>query len=296
MRRADALVMDRPATSATGIHETPAGSIKSILFHVHEDDELEARLQCALSLARACSAHLRLLQVIPLEAYTAVDTYGGVFASGEIVEALQGEAEKLRMRLEDHMNKEDVSWDYEDITSAIIPELLKNSAFADLVFMGRKPRFHEFTRTGPGLVGALLSSSRTPLCIPGDGVKTFDPLGTALIAWNGSAEGANAVRATIGLLRMASEVRVLRYTEHKEFVVSDERLLEYLSRHGIHAEIEINSPRFGIAEDLVGHAWAAAAQYMVMGGYSHSRAGEYLFGGVTRKLLQDCPVSLVMAH
>jgi nucleotide-binding universal stress UspA family protein len=33
-----------------------------------------------------------------------------------------------------------------------------------------------------------------------------------------------------------------------------------------------------------------------MGGYSHSRAGEFLFGGVTRDLLRACPISLVMAH
>ena len=34
----------------------------------------------------------------------------------------------------------------------------------------------------------------------------------------------------------------------------------------------------------------------VMGGYSHSRAGEFMFGGVTRALLKDCPVALAMAH
>jgi nucleotide-binding universal stress UspA family protein len=38
------------------------------------------------------------------------------------------------------------------------------------------------------------------------------------------------------------------------------------------------------------------AEYVVMGGYSHSRAGEFLFGGVTRQLLHDCSVTLVMAH
>jgi nucleotide-binding universal stress UspA family protein len=33
-----------------------------------------------------------------------------------------------------------------------------------------------------------------------------------------------------------------------------------------------------------------------MGGYSHTRIGEYVFGGVTRTLLNDCPVPLVVAH
>ena len=38
------------------------------------------------------------------------------------------------------------------------------------------------------------------------------------------------------------------------------------------------------------------ASYMVMGAYGHSRAREFFFGGVTRDLLKDCPVPLVVAR
>jgi nucleotide-binding universal stress UspA family protein len=117
-----------------------------------------------------------------------------------------------------------------------------------------------------------------------------------VIAWNGSAECANAVRSTIGLLKMASGVRVVRFTENKELRLSDERLLEYLSRHDVHAEMDTHLPRTDIASDLLEYASRAGAEYIVMGGYSHSRAGEFLFGGVTRELLGSCPISLVMAH
>jgi nucleotide-binding universal stress UspA family protein len=33
-----------------------------------------------------------------------------------------------------------------------------------------------------------------------------------------------------------------------------------------------------------------------MGGYGHSRAGEFLFGGVTRALIKECPIALVLSH
>src|SRR5689334_13982120 len=98
MRRANELVIERESAQR-GIQESAAAPIKAILFAVHDDDELETRLQAALSLARACSAHLQLVQVIPLEAYTVVDTYGGAFVSGEIVEALEEQAAKLRNQL-----------------------------------------------------------------------------------------------------------------------------------------------------------------------------------------------------
>jgi nucleotide-binding universal stress UspA family protein len=283
-----------PATR--GVQESAAAPIKSILFVVHDDDGLQNRLQTALSVARACSAHLQLLQVIPLEAYTVVDTYGGTFVSGEIVEALEDQAAKVRSAVEEHLGKEDVSWSYEVTTSPTLPELLKNAAFADMVIMGRQPNWHEFSRTGPGLLGAFLCNTHAPLCIPGEGRKSFDPFGPAVIGWNGSIEGANAVRSAIGLLRMASSVRVVRYVEDKEIAFPDTALLEYLSRHGIHAEMESHLPKGEIGEDLTFFAARAGAEYLVMGGYSHSRAGEFLFGGVTRELLRGCQITLIMAH
>lgn len=294
MPRANELVMERP--SAT-ISATRTGTLKSILFAVHEDEGLESRLQAALSLARACSAHLELVHVIPIEAFTIVDSYGGTYVSGQIVEALEEEGAKLRARLEDHLSKEDVSWNYELTMEATFPAFVRDSALADLFFIGRQPRHREFTRTGPSLIGELVYSARTPLCIPGDGASGFDPFGNAVIAWNGSVEAANAVRASVGLLRMASDVRVLRFAEAKEHPFPDTRLMDYLSRHGITAVLDEHRAAKGdVTDRLVEYACAFAAQYVVMGGYSHTRAGEFLFGGVTRELLHACPVSLVMAH
>jgi len=295
MERSSELVMEsRPEVSL--LEEPQGAAIKSILFAVHDDDGLEKRFQAALSLARACSAHLQLLHIIPIEAYTVVDTYGGTFASGEIVEALEAHAADVRSRLESHLANEDVSWSYEVTTAPIVPELLNEAAFADIVFIGREPGWHEFSRTGPGLLGELVCNLKTPLCIPGDGADVLNPFGNAVIAWNGSIEAANAVRASIGLLRMATNVRIARYAEDKDASFPDTRLAEYLSRHGVSAVLDTRTGRAAVGNDLVEYAGVFAAEYLVMGGYSHSRAGEFLFGGVTRELLRACPITLVMAQ
>ena len=296
MQRTEQLVMEQKTVPSTVGSEALAGTCKSILFYVHDDDKLEARLQAAMSLARACSAHLQLLHVVPLDAYNAMDAYGSAYISGEIVEALQEEAGKLQARIEKHLEIEDVNWSYETLSSFIVAELLESAALSDLVIMGREPHWREFSRTGPGLDGEIVCHMHTPLCIPGDACETLDPFGKVLIAWNGSFEAANAVRSTIGLLKMASEVRVVRYTEGKETRLPDTRVLEYLSRHGVHAQIETHIAKADLSIDLINHAQRIGAEYIVMGGYSHSRAGEFLFGGVTRDLLRACPVSLIMAH
>jgi nucleotide-binding universal stress UspA family protein len=294
MQTSNILTAER-STVANRVDERAAEPIKSIVFVVHDDEGLQRRLQAALSLARACSAHLQLLHVVPVEAYTVVDTYGGAFASGEIVDVLTKEARKLQQKLEKHLEVEDVSWGYEVTLSTMVPALLRGVALADMVFIGRSPPYHEATRTGPGLVADLICGGRAPICVPGDRADNFDPFGKAMIAWNGSVEAANAVRSVIGLLRMASEVRVLSFKEKMDPIIEEAELLNYLSRHGVHAELDKHKSS-DVSADLIRLSSRFGAEYIVMGGYSHSRAGEYLFGGVTREFLKGCPITLVLSH
>lgn len=293
MERSERLVLERSQCLSETSH--PASTIKSILFHVHDDDELEARLQVALSLARACSAHLHCLQVIPVGAFTTVDAFG-TFISAQAVAMLEEQAAKARARVEILLADEGVSWTYNSSSAPLVPEILENAALCDLLIVGRDFQDQEFGRSTRSLLGEIICKSRTPLCIPGTGADYFDPFGTAVIAWNGSVEAANAIRQTIGLIKMASQVRVINIKRKKETLFPETRVLEYLSRHDVHAKLDSRPVRHDVTYDLIEYAAVAGASYIILGGYSHSRAGELLFGGVTRDLLREFPISLMVAH
>ena len=295
MRTDSQLLMERPQMFDAGQQVAGAG-IKTILFHVHDDESVMDRLQLVLTLARACGAHVQCLHVTPIQAFTVVDSFGGSYISQDIVDAFEEQATKLRERIEKQLRNEDVSWNYEETTDAIVPRLVQCAAFADLVITGREPRQREFGGPAITLIGDLLSEIRTPLLVTGDRLVERDPTGTAVIAWNGSYEAANAVRNAVPLLKMASEVRVVEFSEKKEQQFPSTLLLEYLSRHGIHAQLDARAPKEPVDEALVRYAEGVNAGMIVMGGYGHSRAGEFLFGGVTRALLKDCPIALLMAH
>ena len=47
---------------------------------------------------------------------------------------------------------------------------------------------------------------------------------------------------------------------------------------------------------LLEHALDSGVETLVIGGYSHSRIGEYLFGGVTRTVLQSMPVTAFLSR
>ena len=273
----------------------PAG-IKTILFHVHDDAGLPGRVQTALSIARAFGAHLHLLHVTPLDAYTVVDAMGTYVNEG-LVEMLEGEAAKVKASLEEQLAKEDVSWDYEEVTGALMNHLMERAALADLILTGREPHEREFGGPAIALLGDMLHRTRTPLFVVGDGAHGVDLFGPAMVAWNGTHEAANALRSAVPLLKLSSVVRLVVVDDRKDYRLTTTDALAYLSRHDIRAEFVTPLLIAGTVEDeLLDQAGMDGASYIVMGGYSHTRAGEFLFGGVTRSLIQKCPVSLVMAH
>src|SRR6476646_4808925 len=104
-----------------------ASSIRTILFHVHDDDSLMGRLELVLTLARACGAHVHCLHVMPIEAYAVVDALG-TFVHKDIVRALEEEAGNLRARLESKLSAEDILWDYEEITGELAAHIVQRAA------------------------------------------------------------------------------------------------------------------------------------------------------------------------
>ena len=287
----------RAAKDSRALDATP----KTILVHIHDDDTLDARLESALSLARSFSAHLECMHVTPGQAYVAYDSFGGIFVMPDVIKAIEEEETALRSRIERKLGHEDVSWDYVQTTGDVASQLVSRAALADLVVAGRGPGRIEFAGSAIGLLGDLICRSRTPVLVPCEIGRPVNPAGPVLIAWDGSYEAANAVRSSIGMLRRASSVHLLQIVEEKPEIFPSTRLLEYLSRHGIHAELtveNVDAVQYAdfIPEILVTRAIAIDAGYLLMGGYNHSRLGEYVFGGVTRTMLSASPVPLLIAR
>jgi nucleotide-binding universal stress UspA family protein len=279
-----------------------ASGPKSILVHVPDGEAAGDLLEAALSLARSYSAHIDCLHVTPIQAYVAYERFGGMFVMDKAIDALEERAQALRATIEAKLAKEAVSWTYTEVTGDVAGQLVGRAALADLLVTGRQPRRSDYIGSTIGLLGDLIARSRTPIFIPGDGRQPFDPSGPALIAWDGGHEAADAVRSSIGMLKHACNVQVVQVAEEKAEAFPSTRLLEYLSRHTIHAELAAGPSRsFPTAREyvpdiLVAKALAMKASYMVMGGYHHSRAGEYVFGGVTRLLLSASPVPILIAR
>jgi nucleotide-binding universal stress UspA family protein len=103
------------------------------------------------------------------------------------------------------------------------------------------------------------------------------------------------MRACVPLLSLAREVEIFMVRDGAEGSEPEEAA-QYLSRHGIHAQVRniedgITPPDRLIREECI--RWSA--DYVVMGAYGHGRLME-AFGGVTRRMLADSPVPMVLGH
>lgn len=271
--------------------------MRSILLHAHRDASFESRLQAALDLARQFDAHVTCLQAITFDIALPGDFYGTL--SAEMVPVTTDEARRFRDEVEVRLKAEDVRWDWVEEAGLADTRLLEYAALADLVVLGATPP--ELERRGPSqLVGTMAIHGRAPLLVMPRDARSFNIAGPALVAWNGSPEASRALKAAVPMLARASKVWLASVTEAEAdgpFDVPPLKGAEYLARHGIDCEVvELAKGAGGIAATLSEAAITRDAAYMVMGAYGHSRVMEVLFGGVTRRLLADPALPLLLAH
>ena len=267
--------------------------MKNILLLVHKDAGQEARLQAALDLVRALDGHLICLDVVELPAV--VGEFEAGYAQAVIFADEQKREQKNRETIEARLAREDVPWNWLDATGDIAKALTDAAALADLIVVNRQldDAFLPDMRSIAGEV--TIDSGSAVVAVP-EHARGFKVDGRALVAWDGSAESQKALQAAVPLLRLARGVTIFEVTDHAVEAPAEEAA-SYLSRHDIASVIVRRKAGLTPTSDmLLAEADADRAGYIVMGGFGHSRLVEAIFGGVTREMLGESPVPVILAH
>jgi nucleotide-binding universal stress UspA family protein len=267
--------------------------MKNILLFVHDDDGQEARLQAALDATRALEGHLTCLHVTEYAPIVG-DAYGMSGAVMLLETTREIEAEN-RAKLDKRLAIEGVPYDWIEVTSRLEPALEEAAKLADLVVVNSEMS-KLFQPQVFKLVEKLVVRSGKPILAVAS-EQGFSPSASALVAWDGSDPASAALRAAVPLLKLSESVTIFEVDFDSEDD-SAESAAEYLSRHGIRAEIvHQDAPDADFVEPLLlsklesgRYGWA------VMGAFSKSRFREALFGGTTKRMLKESPVPLLIAH
>lgn len=267
--------------------------MRSILVHADNDAAFEGRLQATLDLARRFEGHATLLIATPLQQFVSFDPFGGTYFAAEALAAAQADDLALESRLEERLKDEDVPWDIALADGEIAGALAEAAVFADLAVVSLPPAD---AKSGPPLLaGDVALSTAAPVLALPRATRTLDFDAPVMVAWNGSTEAAHALRAAIPLMKERAVTLVTVGKDDAGFPATD--ALSYLSRHDVHAELEIVERGVEtIEERLMKEAAAMGAGLVVMGAFGRSRLRETIFGGVTQYLLTNSRVPLLLAH
>ena len=267
--------------------------MKNILLLIHDDSGQEARLQAALDVTRAVQGHLTCLDVSVIAPVVASDI--GV-SGGAMLISLERESEVAnRSQIQPRLEKEDVAWNWIDTVNYLEPALEGAAGLADLIVVNRQLDSFPLPDMRTLAAALVVKSGKPVLAVPED-VTGFKANGNALVAYDGSPEASAALCAAVPLLQLATSVTIVE-VDDGSVKTGAEEAAAYLSRHGIHPVI-VRAAAEGEDAGTVLLAKAASGRfdYLVMGGFGHSRFVEAIFGGVTRRLLTESPIPLFLAH
>jgi nucleotide-binding universal stress UspA family protein len=145
----------------------------------------------------------------------------------------------------------------------------------------------------------LFDSGRPVLLVPAGHAFRGVPQ-RALVAWNGSREAARALREAMPLLRRIRLTRLVAVDAADCDGDGDDPcagVARHLARHHIRIEIKrANSGGRDIATILTEEAAQFGAGIVVLGGYGHIRAGQWVYGGTTRAALAHAKTPLFFAN
>ena len=277
---------------------------RSILVHLDESPRCAVRVDIAARLAREHGAHL--LGVAPAglvnlparvtPSLTGVPNYLQL-AQASLNERAGALVTEFKRRVE---GLGVASFEGRVAENDSVPALLEHARSHDLVVLGQTDRGSSGSAIEIDIPEQVFMQAGTPaLVVPCAG--ELDAVGTcAVIAWNASRESTRAVHDALPLLRKARSVHLMCFERPSDLVhvsrlqLNDAR--HWLSRHGVEAQLHQEPVRSDVGEALLSRACNLGADLVVMGGYGHSRMAEFLLGGVTRRLLAQMTVPVLISH
>ncbi len=145
---------------------------------------------------------------------------------------------------------------------------------------------------------ALFETGRPVLVVPY--IQTAPlKLDRIMLCWDGSRSAARAAGDAMPFLvqSKATEIVMVSGEPAKSDELPGADIAHHLARHGIKAEVkQIASPNIDVANTILSYAADQSVDFLVMGGYGHSRLREFILGGVTRGILGSMTFPTLMSH
>lgn len=288
-------------------------AIRTVLVPVDGSPESIETLDTALLVANRFGAHIEAIHVVHshLEAISRMSDRMPVslreMVANQAKEEAGASAQAAKAKFEEFCNNHSIPISGEPsgnggATAEWIEEagqvaeiLVRRGRLSDVIVVARPAEHRATLRRSPAgenLEAIMLGTGRPLLIIPPNGSKT--PAKHVVIGWNASQEASRALSLAIPWLPQMDSVTIAVSKKREPRV---REVLDYLAWHGISAQVStLDGKGKNIADSMLNVCKDVGADILVVGGFSHSRARELLFGGVTRHLLTESTIATLMVH
>lgn len=171
--------------------------------------------------------------------------------------------------------------------------------YADLVVVARPQHIDETSDTSR-LAESLISRSGRPVILFPPNHKA-SRVRRILVGWNATRESIRAVADALPLLARADTVEILivdsQHLRERRGQEPGADIARHLLRHGAKVDVQLlSSGNQDVGRVLLSQAAAFGADLLVMGAYSHAKLQEWIFGGVTRTVLYEADLPVLMSR
>lgn len=278
--------------------------IKTIAVSLVDIERQDNIMNAAFSLASVHDAHVLGVYTIPNPHGIGFPaSYGAISTEIDHSRYFEENLDGVKDRFEDLARRNGVRAEWRRVngdTGLLADAMLKHAPYADLIVAGQVNSSTNTTIESDFVERLILESGRPVLVIPNIG--DYASVGTkVLIGWNATREALRAAFDAVPLIREAERVELLWANARDEPEIAGDlpgaELATVFSRHDIKILAKsISAPDLSPADALLNEAADSGADLIVIGAYGHSRLREFVFGGVTRTLLQNMTAPVLMSH
>jgi nucleotide-binding universal stress UspA family protein len=275
--------------------------IKDILANLSVTKEGGPAADYAVSVAAALQAHLTGVAFI----YDPVVPVSGTgYIPAEVIESQEADNETAaKAAIKKFIAATDragISGDPLTISASLAAAGDKFARMArrfDLAIVGQaRPK----TSTLEEIIGetTLFESGRPVIFVPYIQKQPFK-LDNVMVCWDGSRPAARAIGDAMPFLVKAESVEIVIVTNErgKQDEIEGADMGQHLARHDVKVDVHrIPGGDIDVADALLSHAADSGTDFIVMGGYGHSRFREFVLGGVTHSIFRSMTVPVLMSH
>ncbi len=275
--------------------------IKDLVVNLTVGAERDHAAQFAVSIAEAFEAHIAgiAFSYDPVITPTVMDGLSAAWIDTQRAEN-RAAAQTAVDRFEATVKRESLSAEHRIIETSIGGAASMFGRIArrfDLAVVGQM----DPERMMPDdllIESALFESGRPVVVVPyiqKEGLK----LDRVMVCWDGSRNAARAIADALPFLKRGGTIEIVMVASGGGS--SDELpgvdLGEHLARHGFKVEVKrLVAADVDVTNTILSYAADCAADFIVMGGYGHSRLREFVLGGATRGILESMTVPVLMSH